>query len=120
MKLTTNKKRNVMSVLNLQKLCIDTLPSLDNGKAAMAFERAVRQVVLDCIDRPMIAAARTVTLQLKIVPLKEMSGKEVFCVGTTGSVAVRMRTPDHETQTLDFGVRENGKQASLLPTGEED
>lgn len=89
-------------------LNLETLKSLDLGSVDAAFRRCLERAVRDCLDRPDDERARKVTLQLNLVPVKQIIQNVISCEGARGTVQFRCRVPDYETRTLDFGVRENG------------
>lgn len=97
-----------MPDLGIFRLSADTLRNLDRGRAAMALNAAIQQAVKDCINRPGDDRARKVTMQLNITPISETIGNEISCEGATGKYLVRVRVPDWESNTLDFGVKQNG------------
>lgn len=117
---------------DLFALTASTLVKLDRGAAAAALDKAIGQAVRDCLDRPSDDRPRKITMTLEITPLKEVIGSVVSCEGARGVYKVRMRQPDWESKTLDFGVRENGtlvfaemnpnnhRQPLLFEHGEED
>ena len=92
----------------LQKLTIKTLPNVDFGKAALAFQRHLERAVQDCDDRPGVKKARKVSIQLSITPVPEVDGNTINCYAAKGVLTVTSKIPNHETQEIDFGVRANG------------
>lgn len=89
-------------------LSAGTLSKLDGGRAAVALDRAFAQAVKDCLDRPGDERARKITMQIDVVPVKEVIDNQLSCEGAKGVYKIRLRTPDWESGTLDFGVRQNG------------
>lgn len=59
------------------QLSLDTLKDFDFGKAAVAWEKALGQVVKDCLDRPGEEKARTVTMTTNIRPIVQQDGDVV-------------------------------------------
>ena len=94
-----------MPNLGLFRLGADTLANLDRGRAAAALNAALQQAVKDCINRPGDDRARKVTMVLEIKPVSETINNEISCEGAQGKYGVRLRVPDWESNTLDFGVR---------------
>lgn len=121
-----------MSEDGICRLGADTLDRLDRGAAGVAFNKAIEQAVVDCLDRPGDDRARTVTLQLVLKPVKEVHDNTISCEGARGVYKVRCKRPDYESQELDFGVRTNGmlvfsenspanhKQPTFFDGGDED
>lgn len=89
-------------------LTASTLSKLDRGSAAAALDLAISRAVRDCLDRPGEDRPRKITLQIDVVPVKEVIDNVLSCEGARGIYKVRYRQPDWESQELDFGVRENG------------
>jgi hypothetical protein len=83
----------------LKKLTVETLHELDFGSIGIAFQKHLARVVQDCIDRPGDKRARTVLLEMKVVPVVEIRGS---------TIELKSKVPDHETQELDFAVRHDG------------
>lgn len=44
---------------------------IDNGRLNVAIEQELKRCTDDCIDRPMVRAARTITLQFVITPCED-------------------------------------------------
>jgi hypothetical protein len=97
-----------MPDLGIFTLRTDTLRNLDRGRAAIALNAAIDQAVKDCLNRPGDDRARKVTMVLEIKPVSEVIQNEITCEGATGKYCVRVRVPDWESNTLDFGVKQNG------------
>ena len=47
---------------------IEDLAVFDEGRVAVAFKAAMRQMVFDLADRPAVAKARSVTIQVQMAP----------------------------------------------------
>jgi hypothetical protein len=92
----------------LKKLTVETLHELDFGSIGIAFQKHLARVVQDCIDRPGDKRARTVLLEMKVVPVVEIRGSTIDCEGAKGTFKLKSKVPDHETQELDFAVRHDG------------
>jgi len=82
-----------MALLNLNA---ETLKHLDRGIASAA------------LDRPGDDRPRKITLQLCIKPVTETMNNTLSCEGAKGEYKVALSIPDWQSQTLDFGVRQNG------------
>jgi hypothetical protein len=94
--------------MSLFSLSAETLKQLDRGAAAAALDQAIQRAVKDCLDRPGDDRARKISLTLEVRPVTEVCNNVLTCEGARGCYKVRLRIPDWESQTLDFGVRENG------------
>lgn len=114
----------------LLRLNLETLKSLDMGSIDVAFRTHLERVVKDCLDRPGDKRSRKVAIELIAVPVPEIRGNTIDCDGVKATLKVKSALPDHETRTLDFGVKADGtlvfnedspcdhKQGTLLPTSE--
>ena len=91
-----------------QLLKLETLAELAHGKVGVAFDREVKTLGKDCIDRPSDDRARTVTLTVTLKPTAIADGQSVTCEGVKAVAKVRSKKPDYETQEIDLGIRENG------------
>ncbi len=94
--------------MSQQLLKLETLSALAHGKVGVAFDREIKRLVRDCIDRPSDDRARVVTLQITVTPTAVVDGQSVTCEGAKAVAKVRSKVPDYETQEIDLGVRENG------------
>lgn len=92
----------------LQLLKLETLSELAHGKVGVAFDREIKRMVRDCIDRPSDDRARTITLTMTLTPTAVVDGQSVTCEGAKAIAKVKSKVPDYETQEIDLGVRENG------------
>lgn len=92
----------------LTPLTLATLKKLDLGRVGMAFDRLLKQAISDCVDRPGDDRARKVTLQIDLVPVKQVHDNTISCEGAKGAVKAKLALPNYETQTLDFGVKQSG------------
>jgi len=93
---------------DLHKLEASTLHNLDRGVVAAGLDRAILQAARDCLDRPGDKRPRKITLQLNLKPIAHTDNNSITCEGATGSAVIRTRLPDYESQSLDFGVKQNG------------
>ena len=92
----------------LKVLNLANLQDVDLGKADTMFSHALRNAVLDCLNRPTDDRVRTVTLTVKLKPVCEVFDTSVSCEGATGSFLCKSKIPDFETPEVDFGIKENG------------
>jgi hypothetical protein len=77
----------------LKKLTVETLHELDFGSIGIAFEKHLARVVQDCIDRPGDKRARTVLLEMKVVPVVEIRGSTIDCEGAKGTFKLKSKVP---------------------------
>lgn len=59
----------------LERLKMQTLVEIDNGRIREAFEQALRRLETDCRDRPSVEAARKLTLTATLVPIANEDGE---------------------------------------------
>jgi len=91
---------------------LSTLEKLDNGKAAIAFRRAVEDCVRDCADRPTEKRARKVTFELIMtpVPVEDAQFEGTFRAdGVTGEFKIKSAIPNRQTRPYSFGLDRNGR-----------
>jgi hypothetical protein len=93
-------------------LDLATLKDLDNGKAAIAFRRAVEDCTKDCQDRPTEERARKITLELSLTPVAaedaEFEGTFRAC-GVTGEFKIKSAIPNRQTRPYSFGLDAQGR-----------
>lgn len=89
----------------LERLTLETLKDLDDGRPAIAFEDAVAQAVNDCTDRPGNTKARTIALELKLRPEPNEEGQ---CDAVSADMAVKTSLPDRTTKTYSLGLNRKG------------
>lgn len=58
----------------LHELSLGNLLKLDGGRVVEAFDQAVARCIADCKDRPAVAKARKVTLELQLLPAQDDDG----------------------------------------------
>ena len=85
---------------------LDTLRELDNGKAAIAFDRHVKRASTDCLDRPGDPKPRTVTLEIQLTP--RIDPDSLDCTEVECRILASSKVPPHHTKALSFGLRKNG------------
>lgn len=86
------------------KFTLAAIQELDLGKIATAYDRACQEAVLDCRDRPGEKKARTVILQLRIVP----DGDEGHCDTVAGEFDIQVKIPKRQSRTYSMGVKQDG------------
>lgn len=96
---------NAKSGVGLLPVRADTLGLLDRGRVGKAIEQFVKQATEDCMDRPGDDRARKILLEIEVKPVSEIHGESISCEGAKGVAKVRLKLPDRESATLDFGVR---------------
>ena len=93
----------------LKVLTLDTLQDLDMGRAPEAFQIELTRAVKDCLDRPNDERKRVISIELNLVPVKEVHGNTISCEGAKGTFIIKCKIPNRETQVCDFGVKQNGQ-----------
>jgi len=92
----------------LIKLTLDKMGQIDSGRALVAFQNCLQRAVQDCIDRPGVKTKRKVTLEMLVWPVPDINGNTIDCESISSTVKAKCGIPVYETQTLDFGIRNNG------------
>jgi hypothetical protein len=91
--------------MDLVQFNLDNLKDLDGGKAAIAFESHIRRAAMDCTDRPGDNKARTVVLEVSIVPVMQPGGD---CTDVDVTIKAKSTVPPHRTKPYSMGLRRNG------------
>ena len=91
--------------MSIQQLSLETLRDLDMGKVMEAFNLHIARASRDCMDRPGDSKARSVTLQLALVPVLEPDGS---CDQVKAQVHISSKVPTHRTKVYSLGLRRNG------------
>lgn len=112
----------------LHLLTLESLRSLDMGKAAEAFNVHLRRAAIDCLDRPGDDKARKVVLEVELKPDPEPDGS---CDRVHLQIKASSAVPKHQTRVYSAGLRANGAlvfnedaldnvdQQTFLPSDEE-
>jgi len=94
--------------VSIQLLKLETLTQLAHGKVGVAFDREIKRMIKDCLDRPSDERKRIITLTVEVTPTAVADGQVVTCEGAVCVAKVKSKLPDYESQKIDLGVRENG------------
>ena len=87
-------------------LSLNSLSDFDYGKAAVAFEQALKRAVVDCLERPGDKAARKVVLTTNIVPVMQQDGD---VVDAEVDFTVKATVPPWQTATRPLAVTKGGQ-----------
>lgn len=88
------------------ELSLGTLPEFDFGKASVAFQQALKRIVLDCTDRPGDKRARTIVLTTTIVPVVQQDGD---VVDVQVDFSVKSKVPAWQTAPRPVMVTAKGQ-----------
>jgi hypothetical protein len=88
----------------LHALTLDALKTLDLGKSQEAFQLHLRRLAQDCLDRPAESKARTLTMQVGVVPVTEGDGT---CERVRLQIHFTSAVPKHRTRVYDMALRKN-------------
>lgn len=55
----------------METLSLDTIANVDNGVVAVAFDKVLRTLQMDCEDRATLKKARVINLQVSLVPVAD-------------------------------------------------
>lgn len=79
--------------MTVERFGIASLATMEDGKIARQFERAIRHAILDATENPNNEKARKVVIQFNITPCTPESGDTLDRVDVTA--LVRQVTPTH-------------------------
>ena len=91
--------------MGLQAFTLENLENLDLGKASVAFNRQIRRIAEDCLDRPGDVNPRKVTLEIVAKPVTNDDGS---CERVKLQIQVASKIPSYRTRVYDLGLRKNG------------
>lgn len=89
----------------LKKFDLGALGILENGKAVAAFEAHLKRVAADCYDRPGDPKARSVSIQVDVIPVCDVDGS---CDRVDAQIQVTSKLPPHKTKPISLGLHPNG------------
>lgn len=90
----------------LQPVKCSTIHELDDGRVGVAVDRAIRAAAMDCVDRPGLSAARTVTLKLEITPEGTAEG---VCTSCSVESVISSTLPAKRSSAMNARVAGNGQ-----------
>ena len=85
---------------------LNNLNDLDNGKAVLAINHALKSVAADLKDRPGDETKRVVTIEIAMVPKLEKDLATLEAIETTFQVKTKL--PALRTETYKLGMAPNG------------
>lgn len=88
----------------IHKFTFEDIGKLDHGVLKIALEQAIADVIKDCVDRPMIGKARSLSLNLQIKPITSQNDIEEVDI----SFAIKRKIPDRTTRGYRMKPRANG------------
>jgi hypothetical protein len=91
-----------MPLLNLS---LESINDLDDGRVSVAFTQELKRAVLDCMDRPGDKTARTIALEVKIMPVAADDGS---CEGANGEFQIKAKLPTRKSKTYSFKTNTKG------------
>ena len=95
----------------LEKFQLSAIAVMDGGRIDVAFDQALARVVADCEDRPGEKKARTVTLQLEVVPVLDESG---VCDDVKVQMFINEGIPKRKTRVYDMAMKKTNRGPQLL------
>lgn len=95
----------------LTEVTLETLPLLENGKIAVAFNRLLQAAAEDCDKRPGDPKARLVTITANVTPVLNSDGS-IDKVDTEFVIAGK--NPPMRSQPLSFRLHRGGKLSCNL------
>ena len=103
----------------MEKVSLATIHLIDDGSLQQLFDRAIKNALADCDDRPADETAREVTLKFSIVPVSA-TGRS--CERVSIDAQVNTKVPAYRTTPTDVSVRKdkNGFMGLFNPMAPED
>lgn len=95
----------------LKTFTFKNLEELDGGRVVVAFDTLVKRIAADCEDRAGLKTARTVTLQLALVPIANDDGT-LNCV--KAQFALKESIPSRSTKLYDLHLRKSRSGDMLI------
>ena len=104
----------------LRELTFENIGEVDAGRIKLAVEQHLKKIVTDCIDRPGNDTARTLTLQLNIVP--QIDPDTNNCDDVNIEFEVGSKVPKHRSRMVNCAVRKslNGPMLAFNDLSEAD
>ena len=87
----------------IRELTLENMKHLDDGRAMIGFDQAVRRAVADIVDRPATPDARKVKLEVQLIPVVDVETGELVSVKTR--FTVDDKAPIRKTRSVDMEVR---------------
>ena len=92
--------------MEMERFGIQSLATMEGGKIARQFERAIRHAILDATENPNNEKARKVVIQFNSTPCPPESGENLDRVDVTA--LVRQVTPTHSSAVHTMKVGKAG------------
>jgi hypothetical protein len=89
----------------MQYLSLETLPRVDSGKVSAALELHLKRAAMDCKDRPNETKARSVLMQIDIIPVTDDKG---VCDEVSAQFHFKSTVPSHKTKSISLALKANG------------
>ncbi len=89
----------------MQYLNLETLPLVDSGKVSAALELHLKRAAMDCKDRPNEPKARSVLMQIDIIPVTDDKG---VCDEVSAQFHFKSSVPAHKTKSISLALKANG------------
>ncbi len=94
----------------IHEFALETFPFLDGGKVAEAWKQAVARAIADCLDRPEVEKARTVTMALQLTPEAERG----VCDSVNARFSFKDGMPSRDSRAYNLGLRRRAGQMMLV------
>lgn len=89
----------------LQKFNFAALAEIDEGRLRIMFDLLLEKVRLDCVDRPALNKARSVSLNVSLTPKADQHGN---LITVDVSLDVKESTPKRVSPTYNMVPQRNG------------
>lgn len=92
--------------MSLTQVTLATLPDLEDGKIAVAFDRLLQAAADDCDKRPGDPKPRVVTIKVAVTPAPYPDGT---CDKTTTEVEITGKNPPMRSQPISMRLHKGGR-----------
>lgn len=91
-----------------ERFTLENLPQLDFGIVPEVFDREMKRVVKDCMDRPHDDKARAVNIKFAVKPLPSPSAQGMACDEVQVEVEVDSAVPKQRTKIYTMRTKADG------------
>lgn len=89
----------------IKEVTFQDLVEMDDGKLALAINKALKRAAADCEDRPNVKRPRSISINLSIRPVPDDSG---FASDCKYGFVISESLPKRASREFVFGLRKNG------------
>jgi hypothetical protein len=96
----------------LRPLTFENIAEIDAGKIKVAFEQHLQKLVADCAERPGNETARTLSLQLNVVPVIDPDNGN--CDDVNIEFEIGSKVPKHRSRMVNCNMRKTNSGQMLV------